>query len=369
MAQIEWIKITGGDEMKRIYKNFISVLAILALVIAMMPGLSMSAYAEDEAVDIRETVEPITTVDIGNIWTKLDPVNKVPFTAEVHDEMDSDGVNFNDKMEIYEEAWAADHIINKNDGSGFPMVGKSYNYSVVLKAKKGWAFSDDFIFIYGGSEMTGYEKDISDDGKGLMLWGFIDPIEVKAVSVSGATVTGISTKTYNGKAQTQNPTIKMNVNGTSVTLKNGTDYTLAYKNNTNAGTKATVTITGKGNFSGAISKTFTINKAANPLKVTGKIATVKFKALKKKAQTRAATKLMKFTGDLKDKKTYTISSAKKGSKSFKKYFKINKTTGKLTVKKGLKKGKYKIKVKVTASGNVNYKVSGAKTVTFTVKVK
>lgn len=44
MAQIEWIKITGGDEMKRIYKNFISVLAILALVIAMMPGLAGDAF-------------------------------------------------------------------------------------------------------------------------------------------------------------------------------------------------------------------------------------------------------------------------------------------------------------------------------------
>ena len=41
----------------------------------------------------------------------------------------------------------------------------------------------------------------------------------------------------------------------------------------------------------------------------------------------------------------------------------------MTVKKGLKKGKYKVKVKVTAAGNANYEASGAKTVTFTVKVK
>ena len=53
---------------------------------------------------------------------------------------------------------------------------------------------------------------------------------------------------------------------------------------------------------------------------------------------------------------------------FKKYFKINKTTGKVTVKKGLKKGTYKIKVKVSAAGDNNYK-SGNKTVTLTIKVK
>ena len=79
--------------------------------------------------------------------------------------------------------------------------------------------------------------------------------------------------------------------------------------------------------------------------------------------------MINFTKDAKDKKTYTLSSAKKGSKSFKKYFKINKTTGKVTVKKGLKKGTYKVKVKVKAAGNTNYKASAVKTVTFKVKVK
>ena len=48
------------------------------------------------------------------------------------------------------------------------------------------------------------------------------------------------------------------------TLTNGTDYTLSYANNTNAGT-ATMTITGKGNYSGTTSKTFTISQAAPKL--------------------------------------------------------------------------------------------------------
>ena len=55
----------------------------------------------------------------------------------------------------------------------------------------------------------------------------------------------------------------------SVTLKNGTqlmkdrDYTLAYTNQTNAGT-ATVTVTGIGNYIGTAKKTFVISKAAAP---------------------------------------------------------------------------------------------------------
>lgn len=109
-------------------------------------------------------------------------------------------------------------------------------------------------------------------------------------------------------------------------------------------------------------------KADNPLKLKGKTAIIKYSKLKKKSQTLAVTKAMSFTNDLKDKKTYTLTSAKKGNKSFKKYFKVNATTGKITVKKGLKIGTYKVKVKVRAAGNNDYNPV-TKTVTFTVKVR
>jgi hypothetical protein len=81
--------------------------------------------------------------------------------------------------------------------------------------------------------------------------------------------------------------------------------------------------------------------------------------------------VIKFTKKLNDKKTYTLVSAKKGSKSFKKYFKINKTTGKVTIKKNskMKKGTYKVRVKNQALGNSNYKASAVKTVTFKVRIK
>lgn len=110
-------------------------------------------------------------------------------------------------------------------------------------------------------------------------------------------------------------------------------------------------------------------KAANPLKIKANTATVKYNKLKKKDQTLKASKVIKFTKDAKDKKTYMLSSAKKGKKSFKKYFKIKKSSGKVTVKKGLEKGEHKVKVKVIAKGNANYKASKEKKVTFTVVVK
>ena len=89
-----------------------------------------------------------------------------------------------------------------------------------------------------------------------------------------------------------------------------------------------VTITAKGeNYKGTITKTFEIVKAANPLKIKGKTATIRYKKLKKKAQTLTANKVITFTKKIGDKKTYKLSSAKKGKKSFRKYFKMNTKAG------------------------------------------
>ena len=107
----------------------------------------------------------------------------------------------------------------------------------------------------------------------------------------------------------------------------------------------------------------TIAKTAkwkNTLTAKGKTVTVKKNAKK----TFKAVTVSKAQG----KVTYALSSAKKGKKSYKKYFKVDKKNGKITVKKGLKKGAYKVKVKVSAAGNSYYK-AGSKTVTVTINVK
>ncbi len=105
-----------------------------------------------------------------------------------------------------------------------------------------------------------------------------------------------------------------------------------------------------------------INKKSNPLKIKGRTAIVKRKALKKKGQTLAVEKVIKFTRKGMGQMTFAkISGNKKIT--------ISKTTGKVTVKTGLKKGVYKIKIKVKAAGSPNYKASAWKTATFKIKVK
>ncbi|MCR5475371.1 MAG: hypothetical protein K6F28_09245, partial [Lachnospiraceae bacterium] len=83
--------------------------------------------------------------------------------------------------------------------------------------------------------------------------------------ISKATVSGIKTKSYTGKKITQALTVALD----GKTLKADTDYTVSYKNNKNAGT-AKVTITGKGSYTGSVTKSFKIKQAANKLNVKAK---------------------------------------------------------------------------------------------------
>ena len=78
-------------------------------------------------------------------------------------------------------------------------------------------------------------------------------------SIAKATVSVASTLPYSGKALKPAVTVKL----AGKTLKSGTDYTVAYKNNTGSKkaastSTATVTVTGKGNYYGSVSKSFKI---------------------------------------------------------------------------------------------------------------
>lgn len=123
--------------------------------------------------------------------------------------------------------------------------------------------------------------------------------------------------TYNGTPRIPSITVR---DGGSL-LREGTDYTTAYKNNTNAGT-ATVTITGKGGYTGTVTKNFTIRKAAQ-----------------------------KFA-------SYTKSYSKPyGSKAFKLNAKLKAGNGKLSYKTS------NAKVAAIKSGKVTIKGTGAATIT------
>ena len=111
----------------------------------------------------------------------------------------------------------------------------------------------------------------------------------------------------------------------------------------------------------------TVNKGVNPMKLTAKTVKIKSGDLRKKAQEIKRAKLITVS-KAQGKLEYTFVSAKKGKKSFNKYFMVNSNNGNVTVNKGLKNGKYLVKVRVKAAGNDNYEPSSWKSVTSIVNV-
>lgn len=101
-------------------------------------------------------------------------------------------------------------------------------------------------------------------GKGNYAGTNSTTFKITAESISNTSVNTIPEQKYMGVAITPIPTITYN----GKTLSNNVDYTLSYSNNNRVGT-ATVTITGKGNFTGITSKNFTIKDftpdSSNPI--------------------------------------------------------------------------------------------------------
>ena len=141
--------------------------------------------------------------------------------------------------------------------NGLTSLVKDTDYTVAYS----WASSEIGIYkvmVTGIGNYSGYTEEI---------------YSIKPNIATDVAISGIAGKTYNGKVQLQSAVIKDD----GTTLKAGTDYTVSYKNNVNAGT-ATVTFTGTGNQStttlirdllpddyhylaGSVSKTFKIAPA------------------------------------------------------------------------------------------------------------
>ena len=107
------------------------------------------------------------------------------------------------------------------------------------------------------------------------------------------------------------------------------------------------------------------SRKPNTLKVSGKTVEVESMDLSYKSVAIVRKKVLTVK-KAKGKVTYKITKVTPAK--YRKYFGINKKTGKVTVRKGLETGTYKIKATVTAAGNKKYKKMTRKA-TFKVVVK
>lgn len=176
------------------------------------------------------------------------------------------------------------------------------------------------------------------------------PTDKIDISKSAKVTLSQSSYTYSGGRKTPSVTVRIG----SKKLKKDSDYTLAYQNNSKVGL-ASVVVTGKGNYTGAITKTFKINPQGTA--ISGKI----------KAQRRGF--LVKWKKLTKNVKGYQVQYST--SRKFTKKTTVTKSAKKSAVKlnvKGLKANrKYYVRVRVyhTVKGSKYYsgwsKVQSVKT--------
>ena len=119
----------------------------------------------------------------------------------------------------------------------------------------------DYTVAYADNIEPGTAK-LTITGSGNYTGTATGTFKIVPIPIANAEVSGLANKTYNGSEQTQTPVVKLD----GSTLTAGTDYTVSYSNNINAGT-ATVTITGTGHYEGTASADFTIAKAAQSFTV------------------------------------------------------------------------------------------------------
>ena len=118
------------------------------------------------------------------------------------------------------------------------------------------ALDTDYTVAYTNNVNAG-EATVTITGTGAHFKGSVERhFTITAADLSGCTFAPIADVTYNTKAHT--PEVTVAISGR--TLEADKDYTVSYASNVNAGT-ATVTVTGKGNFTGSANTTFTIAKA------------------------------------------------------------------------------------------------------------
>ena len=143
------------------------------------------------------------------------------------------------------------------DAGPYGYTGKEWKPEVAVSFNDAALTADtDYTVSYENNINAGTAKIII-TGIGDHFTGSTEKtFTINSAEISGCTFAPIADVTYNTKAHT--PEVTVAISGR--TLEADKDYTVSYASNVDAGT-ATVTVTGKGNFTGSANTTFTIAKA------------------------------------------------------------------------------------------------------------
>ena len=128
-----------------------------------------------------------------------------------------------------------------------PQVTVKYNANTLVK-------DTDYTLAFRNNKEIGTAS-VTITGKGAYIGSKTVSFKIVGTDMATTSVTGIGDKSYTGEAITQSGLVV--TDKSKNTLREGLDYTISYKNNSNTG-KASIVFSGINGYSGNLTKTFTI---------------------------------------------------------------------------------------------------------------
>ena len=233
---------------------------------------------------------------------------------------------YTDKFTVYGSTITASNFANyygfkyvdsRLDKGSASIAKTSYAYSsygvtpsVTVKNASGEKLKKDtdYTVTYANNKKLG-KATYTVTGIGKYTGTLSGSFTITKANVKNTTVT-VKNKYYTGKALKPEPVVKL---GTA-TLKKGTDYTVSYKNNKKIGV-ATVTITGKGNYTGTTTATFKVCPKKSTLKTATSPKTKQMKVTYSKVKGVTGYQIKYSTSKKFTKNTTKVVNAKGASKT------------------------------------------------------
>ena len=202
-----------------------------------------------------------TDYTVGTAYKQGDPVGKYAFTCVLNSETVK-----NYKLDTVN----GELVVNKKEltdgdvtvtvlGETLVYDGSEKKPAVEVKYGETTLAAADYTVSYSNNVNAGVNTasvTVTSNDNSSYKFTATKNFTIAQAPISGAMIANIPSVTYDTKAHT--PEVTVMFNGSKLT---DADYTVSYSEDCiNAGT-VTVTVTGKGNFTGTASKTFTINKA------------------------------------------------------------------------------------------------------------
>ena len=288
--------ITAKSDIADYYIGTASANFSIRKEIAYANGFTAYAVSDDEhpIIYTGDPLEPEVVVREGRVTL----VKDVDYTLEYSDNITatSPGQFTVTGIGKYDGALTAYFTINTRDLSSemispvtgivydgtaqYPKLTITYNGHELVEGDDSNPLTCDYYTTYSNNTETG-EATVKIEGVNNFSGTFNYTFNINAKEFAADMIGAIADLVYDGNAKEPAPVVTYN----GMTLNAGTDYTVTYENNTNAG-EATLTITAtalNNNYTGSASKTFNILKAdaaiTNPTVKTGLVYTAEAQPL------------------------------------------------------------------------------------------